>query len=236
MLAGTCWLIELAEMCSVRAADREVHKAFLTYREDTYRAPYGATIAKTPRRCVFVGSTNRRDYLPHDESGYRRYWVVTCGPELFRRVPELRAERDQILAQAVHYFREFERLQAAGVNDDENDFRWWLDRDMQAIASRHAEERAQDSGSQAIVVEAVVAWWTGLPAANRPKQLTGLQVAKEALHVTDVTKLSRATETAIGVAMKQLHFAKKRPRAGDTQVTTYLASAQSEALQSIAKP
>jgi predicted P-loop ATPase len=49
-------------------------KAFFARRQDTYRPPYGRVNATTPRRCVYVSTTNQKEYLQLDPSGYRRYW------------------------------------------------------------------------------------------------------------------------------------------------------------------
>lgn len=72
------WLIELSELVSVtRKKDEEV-KNFISRKDDTYREPYAKTPKAHPRRCVFVGTTNRTDAL-RDPTGIRRWWPVFVG-------------------------------------------------------------------------------------------------------------------------------------------------------------
>jgi len=91
------WFYELAEMRSIQATSPAAVKAFITSTVDSYRPPYGKVVVKTPRECVFVGSTN--GYYNHDSTGGRRWWVV----EVDR--PDIEAtarDRDQIFAEALY--------------------------------------------------------------------------------------------------------------------------------------
>ena len=72
-------------------------KAFLTSTEDKYRPPFGRTPVTVKRSGVIVGTTNDQDFL-HDPSGSRRFWVVPVGAI---DTTLLRAQRDQLLAEAV---------------------------------------------------------------------------------------------------------------------------------------
>jgi predicted P-loop ATPase len=72
-------------------------KAFLTSTEDKYRPPFGRTPITVKRSGVIVGSTNNQDFL-HDPSGSRRFWVIPFGGV---DLPRLKAQREQLLAEAV---------------------------------------------------------------------------------------------------------------------------------------
>lgn len=108
-LAGK-WIIELAELAAVRRADIERVKAFLSRETDTYRPPYGRRTVSVPRQCVFIATTNEALYL-RDQTGNRRFWPVKCG---HIDLDALRAERDQLWAEAVQLFRAGEQWHPTG--------------------------------------------------------------------------------------------------------------------------
>jgi putative DNA primase/helicase len=82
-------------------ADQNRVKQALTSTQDTYRASYGHHSRSYPRQFVFIGNTNKAEYLA-DETGARRYLPVSC--------TEIDAEaasgmRDQLWAEAVRRYR-----------------------------------------------------------------------------------------------------------------------------------
>src|SRR5690606_11359386 len=93
-LAGK-WILELAAPSAIRPAEVEAVKAYLTRTHDVFRPPYGRRAITVPRQCVFLATTNERQYL-RDRTGNRRYWPVRCTAidiEAFER------DRDQIWAE-----------------------------------------------------------------------------------------------------------------------------------------
>ncbi len=52
------WIVELAELDSIRRAEVSKIKAFLSRSTDKFRPPYGRRIIAVPRQCVIGGSTN----------------------------------------------------------------------------------------------------------------------------------------------------------------------------------
>ena len=69
-------IYELKELAK-RKKEKEIEKAFLDTRVDTYRPPYGKTTISRVRKTIFVGTTNRLDIL-QDSTGSRRFWPVIC--------------------------------------------------------------------------------------------------------------------------------------------------------------
>lgn len=90
------WVIEIAELSSTSKADVERIKVIVSTPSDPYRPSYGAYTMTYPRQCIFIGTTNRDDYLM-DETGGRRFHPVRCG---FVDLDALALDRLQLLAEA----------------------------------------------------------------------------------------------------------------------------------------
>ena len=69
---------------------------------DRYRKPYGSLTETVLRQNGFAGTTNKEVFLD-DPSGARRFWPVTVTQ--FLRVDALKADRDQLWAEAVARFQ-----------------------------------------------------------------------------------------------------------------------------------
>lgn len=92
-------IIEYSEIDTVwRQKDVSEMKAFLSSKVDSIRPPYGATIEDFPRSSIFVGTTNKQEFLA-DPTGERRYWVLEANNRI--DINALKEEREQILAAAV---------------------------------------------------------------------------------------------------------------------------------------
>lgn len=95
------WIIELAELDHARKSEVTALKAFLSARAPAFRSAYARRTAEHPRRCVFCATTNESGYLP-DATGNRRFWPIECTRA---DVDELRRDRDQLWAEALHRVR-----------------------------------------------------------------------------------------------------------------------------------
>ena len=97
------WIFEISELSAASRSAVETIKLFVSKQIDTYRPAYGHNLVDFPRQCVFVGTTNREDFL-HDPTGNRRFLPIKVGktkPEknVFTELRE--SEVDQIWAEAV---------------------------------------------------------------------------------------------------------------------------------------
>lgn len=106
------WIIELGELSGFKRSDVEQVKAFLSKQVDSYRAAYARRVTEIPRQCVFCGTTNEKFFLKGD-TGNRRFWVVPVSASL-RKYEDCREaiirDRDQLWAEAVHYYKSGEAL------------------------------------------------------------------------------------------------------------------------------
>lgn len=110
------WIVLADEGFSLRKADAEVQKEFLTRTVDVFRMPYEREASAHPRHCVIWGTTNDEVFLRQQE-GNRRYLIVHCE----RRVDfEALTDEyiDQLWAEAVHLYRNGERLYLASEESE----------------------------------------------------------------------------------------------------------------------
>lgn len=129
------WLIELAELSSIKRSDVEQVKNYITRRDDIYRAAYGQVVEKHPRQCVFCGTTNE-EYFLKGSTGNRRFWVISVDGSKRKYndgYETLAHDRDQLWAEAVYYYKAGEKLylsaeleaeardRQAQYNDDSDD-------------------------------------------------------------------------------------------------------------------
>jgi len=107
------WIFEISELSAMKRSEVEEVKAFLSKTEDRYRVAYDRQVSEFPRKCVFFGTTNTREFL-RDTTGNRRFWPVEVDPK--------RAELNhwehltdelvgQIWAEVLTWFRAGESLE-----------------------------------------------------------------------------------------------------------------------------
>lgn len=90
------WVYELGELSTMTRSEVNAMKQFISVQTDRLRLPYGHRSISLPRKTIFIGTTNDRQYLK-DKTGNRRYWPVKI-KELDRAA--LIRDRDQLMAEA----------------------------------------------------------------------------------------------------------------------------------------
>jgi hypothetical protein len=122
------WIVEMSELVSMRRAEVERTKAFLTCRVDHYRPSYGRRAVDIPRQNVFAASTN--DEQPFvDSTGNRRFWPVRCGQI---EVADIERCRDQLWAEAYHLYQQGEP--------------WWLGTEELNLLAEQEQEKRYEEG------------------------------------------------------------------------------------------
>lgn len=76
----SAWIFEIGELSAMKKTEVEEVKAFLSKTEDKYRVAFDRVVSSFPRKCVFFGTTNTRDFL-RDTTGNRRFWPVEVNPD-----------------------------------------------------------------------------------------------------------------------------------------------------------
>ena len=109
------WFCEIAELAGMRKADIEKVKSFLSSCNDKFRPSYGRTVESHPRQGIMVATVNGdRGYL-RDITGNRRFWIVKLHQtEQVKTFNFSQEERDQIWAEAKHYWKQGEKLYLEG--------------------------------------------------------------------------------------------------------------------------
>lgn len=101
------WIVEISELAAFKNTDIESLKAFCTRTFDKYRLPYDKNTSVFPRRCVFVGTTNNRQFLS-DKTGNRRFYPVEVhsdGYNLFDHESKVREYIMQCWAEARERYK-----------------------------------------------------------------------------------------------------------------------------------
>ncbi len=101
------WICEMGELLALtRAKDVEAVKSYVTRLCDSYRMPFDKRTSDHPRQCIFIGTTNKAEFLT-DKTGNRRYYPVTCnnsGYDLFNNEKEIKNDILQCWAEAKYLF------------------------------------------------------------------------------------------------------------------------------------
>ena len=85
-----------------KAREQEAVKSYLTRLNDRYRMPFDKRVTDHPRQCVFIGTTNKEQFLS-DKTGNRRFYPVVVrqsGYDLFDHEAEAREYIRQCWAEA----------------------------------------------------------------------------------------------------------------------------------------
>jgi len=109
------WIVEFAELDSLRKAEVSAIKKYLSSCVDIYRPPYGRTTIEVPRQVVFVGTVNHSEYL-RDDTGNRRFWPVPCGAV---DTAGLSTVRNQLWAEALQAYRFAEHWWPSSAEEEE---------------------------------------------------------------------------------------------------------------------
>lgn len=102
------WICELGELIAVtKSKEVEAVKSYLTRQNDYYRRPYEKKAQDYKRSCIFIGTTNRKQFLT-DKTGNRRFLPVTVncsGEEIYDNEKYIKHYIMQCWAEAYVYYQ-----------------------------------------------------------------------------------------------------------------------------------
>lgn len=113
------WICEVGELLALtKTKDQEAVKSFLTRMNDRRRNPYDRRVSDHKRQCIFIGTTNKMQFLT-DKTGNRRFYPVVVhqtGYELFQNEAECKADIAMCWAEAKAKLDEGKMLPFADRN------------------------------------------------------------------------------------------------------------------------
>lgn len=199
-MAGV-WCIEIAELASMKRADQDKIKSFITRKVDRFRPPYGTNLIEAARSSVMVATTNVDDW-GKDETGARRFWPVQCKGTI--DLAGIAAARDQMWAEAMVRFLDGEQ--------------WWLSPDIELLAQAEVATRYVNDPWQPAIAAAI---------QNR-SEVTDTDLLTSVLHV-DLAKQTQQDSVRVGRVLRRLGWKKNRVRQNGDRVNLYTPPMQTPA-------
>ncbi len=185
------WIVEWAELDAMRRArDQESIKAFLSQQTDVYRPLWSEALVEAPRHSLICGTTNNVEFLT-DANGNRRFWPIVVS-----RVDAdwLRANREQLLAEAVVAFRAGEQ--------------WWLEEEYRPLLAKlHQRHEAHDDWEQ------LIADWAPI-RNNILSEVTGARLLGSEVINKPVGQWTHLDRIRVGKIMKRLGWVPGTQRIG----------------------
>lgn len=129
------WICEISELLALtKAKEVEAVKSYITKLVDRYRRPFDRRTTDHKRQCIFIGTTNKEQFLT-DKTGNRRWYplkVHSTGYDLFERKDEIRQDIIQCWAEAKALY-------------DKGDLNPYANRDvLEAIRQKQSEAVEDD--------------------------------------------------------------------------------------------
>lgn len=195
-------LAEIGELRGLHTKELEAIKAFITRTHENWIPKYREFATQFPRRLVFIGTTNKDEFLA-DETGNRRWLPVKVGAV---DVVGIRAACLQLWAEAAVLFGQ------SGVEYSAAE---------KLSAAAHAEHTIGDAW-----VEIVNDWmdkadpYTGT-VPRTCDFLRTTDVLKNALGL-DSKVIAKREEMRIAVVLKQLGYIRKKVRVGKVTIWAFV--------------
>jgi predicted P-loop ATPase len=190
MLRGKV-VVEIAEMAGMSKGDVDVIKRVITRKSEKWVEKYQISETVFNRRCMLFASVNKKEFLPQDETGQRR-WLPVEIVEINRTL--ITADRSQLWAEGAAIWKE------SGIAYAEAE---------RLAAGLHKHYEITDVWEQRISEWLITTPPTGQPPYTRP--LTLSEVLQGALSVP-FSQMDNAKEKRAARVLKALGYESKAMR------------------------
>ncbi len=169
----SAWIIEMAELSGLKKAEVEPVKHFISKQEDIYRPAYGKATETYPRQCIFVATTNDRNFLK-DPSGNRRFLPIdTNGLLAKKNVHKLSTEEiGHIWAEAKELFDAGETL--------------YMSKEAEVLAKKEQRDHSENDERKGLI--------EGFLAVKLPESWNDLDVFERRMHLETPSKITSVVE------------------------------------------
>ena len=186
------WICEVSELLAMtKAREQEAVKSYLTRLNDRYRMPFDRRVTDHPRQCVFIGTTNKEQFLT-DKTGNRRFYPVKVhqsGYDLFDHEEEIKAYIRQCWAEAKVLY-------------DKGEIPPYADRRLIS----EIREKQQDATEDDFRVGMIQSYLDGR------HETCVLELWQNALGMSEYSKPAKKDSQEIGIIMQSMDGWEKQPK------------------------
>lgn len=178
------WICEVSELLALtKVKEQEAVKSYLTRLNDKYRMPFDKRVTDHPRQCIFIGTTNKEQFLT-DKTGNRRFYPVKVnqtGYELFEKEKEIKEYIKQCWAEAKYLF-------------DKGELKPYADKDLYDVIRGKQAEAVEDDYRIGMVKDFL----------EDKDEVCILQLWQEALKMGIYSKPEKKDSNELGLIMQAL--------------------------------
>lgn len=178
------WICEVSELLALtKVKEQEAVKSYLTRLNDRYRMPFDKRVTDHPRQCVFIGTTNKEQFLT-DKTGNRRFLPIKVhqsGYNLFDHEQDIKDDIRQCWAEALCLFK-------AGQ------LKPYADRRLVATIRQKQEDATEDDYRVGMIEDYI----------KDKREVCILELWKKALDMGDFSKPTKKDSNEIGLILQSL--------------------------------
>lgn len=185
------WICEVSELLAMtKTKEQEAVKSFLTRLNDRYRMPFDKRVTDHPRQCLFIGTTNKEQFLT-DKTGNRRFYPVKVnqsGYDLFEHEAEIKEYIRQCWAESK-------------AKLDAGEMKPYADRDLVSVI-REMQAAAVEDDYRVGMIEDYL---------DGKTEICVLELWQNALNMGEFSKPSKKDSNEIGLIMQGFSDWVKQP-------------------------